>query len=66
MEQSTMKISLNTLGEKTNFDYMDGDVLVINGLKSIPIKGSLQMDIIIILICIEGKLLVDINGKLMK
>lgn len=63
MEQSTMKISLNTLGEKTNFDYMDGDVLVINGLKSIPIKGSLQMDIIIILICIEGKLIVDINGK---
>lgn len=63
MEQSTMKISLNTLGEKTNFDYMDGDVLVINGLKSIPVKGSLQMDIIIILICIEGKLTVDINGK---
>lgn len=63
MEQSTMKISLNTLGENTNFDYMDGDVLVINGLKSIPVKGSLQMDIIIILICIEGKLTVDINGK---
>lgn len=57
-----MKVNLDVLKEQIDADYLDGDIVVIDGLKEVSVEGSLQMDMIIVLICTSGRLQVDING----
>ncbi len=43
-------------------DYIDGDIVIVDDLKSIPQSGPIKFNLIIIVICIEGKLYIDLNG----
>lgn len=57
------KLSLDVLKGKTDEAvYMDGDIIVFDGIKELPVEGSLQLDMIVVALCTEGKLQVDING----
>lgn len=67
-DKSMIKVNLETLKEKleaeyVEADYMDGDIIVFDGLKELTVEGALQMDMIIALMCVKGKLQIDINGK---
>lgn len=56
------RINLDTLRERMNATYMDGDIVIFDGLGGLPVQGTLQMDMIIVLMCTQGKLQLDING----
>lgn len=61
--QATTKINLDVLQQAINVDYTDGDIIIMDDVKQLPVEGSLQMDMIVVLICTEGRLQVDINGQ---
>ncbi|MDO4164722.1 MAG: helix-turn-helix domain-containing protein [Bacteroides sp.] len=61
--QTTTKVNLDFISQRVDTDYMDGDIMLIDDLKKISMKGSLQMDMIVVVICTEGKLQVDVNGR---
>lgn len=63
MTNRTTKINLDTLHDKVEADYIDGDIVVLDDIKAMPMEESIQMDMIMALMCTEGKLQVDINGK---
>lgn len=62
-EQTLTRVNLDILREKAVADYMDGDIIILDGLKELPVEGNLQMDMIIAVICMQGRLQVDMNGK---
>ena len=58
------KVNMEALRQIADADYIDGDLILIDNIKWLPKESeSCQMDMIIILMCIEGKLQIDINGK---
>lgn len=61
-EQPITRVNLEIM-QKVEADYMDGDIVVFDGLKDFPVEGALQMDMIVVMLCVEGKLQVDLNGK---
>lgn len=61
--QTITKVSLDFLKQNVKASYMDGDGIVLTDVKELPKLGSLQMDMIIALVCTDGKLQIDINGK---
>lgn len=63
--QTVTRINLDVLKEKAEVeaDYMDGDIVIYDGLKELPVEGALQMDMIIVVMCVEGRLQFDMNGK---
>lgn len=60
--QTATKINLDVLSQNVEADYMDGDILLMDDTKNLPCKGSLQTDMLSILICMEGKIQADLNG----
>lgn len=63
MNSIVTKINLNDLSEKVDADYMDGDLLLIDDIKELPCEGSLQTDMLSIIICTEGRIQADMNGQ---
>ncbi len=63
MDNGITKITPDALKEQMEADYTDGDIIILDDLREIPMEGSLQMDMILVIICTEGKLQVDMNGK---
>lgn len=63
MNNQTKKINLDILNQEIEADYMDGDILLMDNVRDLPCEGSLQTDILTILICIEGKIQADLNGR---
>lgn len=61
--QLMTRVNLDLLKEATEATYMDGDIIIFDGLKEFSIEGTLQMDMIVVILCVEGKLQVDINGQ---
>lgn len=62
--EETTKISLDHLSQIVEKAvYMDGDIIIIDSIKELPVEGSLQMDMIIAILCTEGRLQVDVNGR---
>ena len=61
--QTVQTIGLEQLKERNLIDYTDGDIVIIDDLKSLPVEGSLKLDMIFALLCVKGKLQLDVNGK---
>ena len=58
------KVDFDIVSKAVETDYMDGDIMLIDDIKALPeLDGSLQLDMIFLLVCTEGKLQVDVNGK---
>ena len=61
--ETVQKLGMDLLKETDVIDYTDGDIVIIDDLKSLPVEGSLKLDMIFALLCVEGRLQLDINGK---
>lgn len=44
-------------------DYSDGDIIIIDDIKQLPGGDQLQIDMVVLLICVGGRGQFDINGK---
>lgn len=44
-------------------DYSDGDIILIDDISSLPTGDQLHIDMVVVLICVNGKGQFDINGK---
>lgn len=44
-------------------DYVDGDIAIIDDLKDLPAVNPVKFNLILIVICVEGKLQLDVNEK---
>ncbi|MDO4160599.1 MAG: helix-turn-helix domain-containing protein [Prevotellaceae bacterium] len=64
--QFSTRIGLEDLSHYTEADYIDGDIIILDDLRELPIEGSFQTEMTFILICVEGRMQVDINGKTYK
>lgn len=62
-ENKERKIDLNFIVDKGVADYSDGDIIVIDKIGAQPIEETIKLDMILMLICIKGRLQGDINGK---
>lgn len=63
MNNGITKITPDALKAQIEVNYTDGDIIILDDIREIPVKGSLQMDMLLAIICMEGKLQVDMNGK---
>ena len=61
--ETVQKFGIDYLKATNLIDYTDGDIVIIDDLKSLPIKGSLKLDMVFVLLCVEGRLQLDVNGK---
>ena len=60
--QTMERINLETARSKADATYMDNDLLIIDGLKNLHTEESVQLDMIVALVCTRGRLQLDING----
>ncbi len=44
-------------------DYSDGDIIVIDDIRTLPAGNQLQIDMVVVLVCVNGKGQFDIKGK---
>lgn len=44
-------------------DYSDGDIILIDDISTLPTGDQLHIDMVVVLICVNGKGQFDINGK---
>lgn len=56
------RINLDTIRQQGEPDYIDGDLTLLDDIREIPFEGSLLTDMIIGVICTEGKAQVEFNG----
>lgn len=63
MDNGITKIAPDTLQGQIEADYTDRDIIVLDDIRKVPMEDSLKIDMILIIICTEGKLQVDMNGK---
>jgi len=56
------RVDLDFLRKNDLADYTEGDIVIINSLKELTTTNSLQLDMIIIIICEQGKARADIDG----
>lgn len=62
-KQTTPRVNLENLRDRHDTTYMDNDLIMVDDLKDIPNYNGVQLDMIVLLACMEGKIQVDINGK---
>lgn len=66
-QPGTTKVDIDLLKEIVEADYMDNDLIIIDGLKEIPAgQGSLQIDMMIVIMCLKGRMQLDINDTTFK
>jgi AraC family transcriptional activator of pobA len=46
-----------------HIDYSDGDIALADNVRELPNAKSMQLDMIIVLVCSKGRVQLDINGK---
>lgn len=63
MDNRVTQINFDTLRQMVQADYEDGDILLLDDIKEVPSMGTLQVDIVLAIICTEGKLQVEINDR---
>lgn len=63
MNNKITKLNLDVLSRRVEADYMDGDILLIDDAKNLLRLGSLQTDMLSIIICTKGKLKGDLNSE---
>lgn len=61
--QTMPRINLETARSRADATYMDNDMLIIDGLRDLYMEESLQLDMIVALVCTQGRLQLDINGQ---
>lgn len=44
-------------------DYSDGDIIIIDDIRRLPMGDQLQMDMVVLMVCVNGRGQFDINGK---
>lgn len=59
----TLKVTPNSIQRQIVADYSDGDIIIIDDIKRIPIDAPLHIDMILLVICTQGRAHVCINGK---
>lgn len=45
-------------------EYSDGDIVVLDKINATPIEGTVKVDMMLMIYCLQGRLQGDINGKL--
>jgi AraC family transcriptional activator of pobA len=45
-----------------HIDYSDDDIAVVDNVRELPNANSMQLDMIMVLVCSKGRLQLDING----
>lgn len=68
---ATTRLNLDVLRELAEPAYIDGNIVLIDDLKALAVHDAcavhtVQMDMIIVLACMEGKLQVNIDAKLFR
>lgn len=56
------KVNLDVISQNFQPSYMDNDIMIIDDLKTFNIEDSVQMDMIVLLVCTKGKMQVDFNN----
>lgn len=64
--QTTTRINLDSLPDNVKPAYLDNDLIIIDDFKDFYMQESVQLDMIVVLICTEGRLEADINGRTFK
>lgn len=44
-------------------DYSDGDIIIIDDIRQLPTGEQLQIDMVLLFVCVNGRAQFDINGK---
>lgn len=44
-------------------DYSDGDIIIIDDIRTLPMGDQLQIDMVVLLVCVGGRGQFDLNGK---
>lgn len=61
MDNNVTQINFDTLRQMVDADYEDGDLIILDDVRDLPSMGTLQVDMILGLICKEGKVQVEMN-----
>ena len=62
-DNKEQKIDYNFILDKGIADYSDGDIVVIDRIGATPMEGTVKVDMVLMLVCMKGRLQGDINGK---
>lgn len=60
--ESTQRVGMKYLSDHERANYRDGDMLILNSLESLKRVGSMEMEMVLIVICEHGILHLDHNG----
>lgn len=60
-EQIYHQVDFDNIPKEVEMDYMDGDIAILDDLKEIPHFDTIKLNAILILICTEGKLQLNMN-----
>lgn len=60
---STKKANLNTIDVQDNMIYNNGDLAFLDNIDDINIAESIQMEIYVVVLCLQGKASLYINGN---
>lgn len=63
MDKESLKLGSVFFKEKNLIDYQDNDIILIEDMKYMPSGETIKLDMIFILLCVEGKMRLSINGK---
>lgn len=62
-DQIKLKITPEAMHAALAADYSDGDIIIIDDIRELPGSDQLQIDMVLVLICVSGRGQFDINGK---
>lgn len=58
-----IKLTPEEMLSKLEADYSDGDIILIDDIKEFPIGDQLQIDMVVLLVCVKGRGQFNINGR---
>ncbi len=64
VSNSIREVNMSTFNNKSNLDYTDGDIAIANDIRKLgeyESNNTIKLDMVVIIMCVKGRLQVDIN-----
>lgn len=64
VSNSLREVNMSTFNNKSNLDYTDGDIAIANDIRKLgeyESNNTIKLDMVVIIMCVKGRLQVDIN-----
>lgn len=62
-EKIKLKITPEAMLADLTADYSDGDIIIVDDIRQLPAGDQLQIDMVLLLVCMSGRAQFEINGK---